>query len=140
LKPLPPLLSLDGKSVGDTVKDAIAHIGENMNLRRSAKLSVDDGVVATYVHNAVADGLGKLGVIVAVKSTGNKDALNAFGRQIAMHIAATNRCALTSDDVDADRCRARAQRLHPNRRVNPASRKTSSRRWSKAACASSTRK
>jgi elongation factor Ts len=64
-----------GKSVTDTVKDAIAHIGENMNLRRSAKLSVDDGVVATYVHNAVADGLGKLGVLVAVKSTGNKDAL-----------------------------------------------------------------
>jgi elongation factor Ts len=56
------------------IKDAIAHIGENMNLRRSAKLSVDDGVVATYVHNAVADGLGKLGVIVAVKSTGNKEA------------------------------------------------------------------
>jgi elongation factor Ts len=90
-----------GKSVTDTVKDAIAHIGENMNFRRSAKLSVDDGVVATYVHNAVADGLGKLGVIVAVKSTGNKDALNEIGRQVAMHIAATNPLALTSDDVDA---------------------------------------
>ncbi len=90
-----------GKSVTDTVKDAIAHIGENMNFRRSAKLSVDDGIVATYVHNAVADGLGKLGVIVAVKSTGNKDALAAIGRQVAMHIAATNPLALTSDDVDA---------------------------------------
>jgi elongation factor Ts len=90
-----------GKSVTDTVKDAIAHIGENMNFRRSAKLSVDDGVVATYVHNAVADGLGKLGVIVAVKSTGDKDALNEIGRQVAMHIAATNPMALTSDDVDA---------------------------------------
>lgn len=89
-----------GKSVTETVKDAIAHIGENMNFRRSAKLSVDDGVVATYVHNAVADGLGKLGVIVAVKSTGNKDALAAIGRQVAMHIAATNPLALTSDDVD----------------------------------------
>ena len=89
-----------GKSVTDTVKDAIAHIGENMNFRRSAKLSVDDGIVATYVHNAVADGLGKLGVIVAVKSTGNKDALAAIGRQVAMHIAATNPLALTSDDVD----------------------------------------
>ena len=90
-----------GKSVTDTVKDAIAHIGENMNFRRSAKLSVDDGVVATYVHNAVADGLGKLGVIVAVKSTGNKEALAAIGRQVAMHIAATNPLALTSTDVDA---------------------------------------
>ncbi|MEM5495176.1 translation elongation factor Ts [Hoeflea sp. AS16] len=90
-----------GKSVTETVKDAIAHIGENMNLRRSAKLSVDNGVVATYVHNAVADGLGKLGVIVAVKSTGDKEALAAIGRQVAMHIAATNPLALTSDDVDA---------------------------------------
>ncbi|MDF1607330.1 translation elongation factor Ts [Hoeflea sp. YIM 152468] len=90
-----------GKSVTDTIKDAIAHIGENMSFRRSAKLSVDDGVVATYVHNAVADGLGKLGVLVAVKSTGKTDALNAIGRQVAMHIAATNPLALTSDDVDA---------------------------------------
>ena len=90
-----------GKSVTDTVKDAIAHIGENMSFRRSAKLSVDEGVVATYVHNAVADGLGKLGVIVAVKSTGNKEALAAIGRQVAMHIAATNPLALTSTDVDA---------------------------------------
>lgn len=89
-----------GKTVVDTVKDAIAHIGENMSFRRSAKLSVEDGVVATYVHNAVADGLGKLGVLVAVKSTGKTDALNAIGRQVAMHIAATNPLALTSDDVD----------------------------------------
>ncbi|MBC7281313.1 translation elongation factor Ts [Hoeflea sp.] len=89
-----------GKSVTDTVKDAVAHIGENMSFRRSAKLSVEDGVVATYVHNAVADGLGKLGVLVAVKSTGKADALNAIGRQVAMHIAATNPLALTSDDVD----------------------------------------
>ena len=90
-----------GKSVTDTVKDAIAHIGENMSFRRSAMLSVEDGVVATYVHNAVAEGLGKLGVLVAVKSTGNADALNAIGRQVAMHIAATNPLALTSADVDA---------------------------------------
>ena len=89
-----------GKSVTDTVKDAIAHIGENMSFRRSAKLSVEDGVVATYVHNAVADGLGKLGVLVAVKSTGKADALNAIGRQVAMHIAATNPLALTANDVD----------------------------------------
>jgi elongation factor Ts len=90
-----------GKSVTDSIKDAVAHIGENMNLRRSAKLSVDNGVVATYIHNAVADGLGKLGVLVAVKSTGNAEAVAAIGRQVAMHIAATNPLALTSNDVDA---------------------------------------
>ena len=98
-----------GKSVTDTVKDAIAHIGENMSFRRSTKLTVDNGIVATYVHNAVADGLGKLGVLVAVKSTGNADALAAIGRQVAMHIAATNPLALTSTDVDpviADRERS----------------------------------
>ncbi|SOE18705.1 translation elongation factor Ts (EF-Ts) [Hoeflea halophila] len=98
-----------GKSVTDTVKDAIAHIGENMSFRRAAKLSVDNGVVATYVHNAVTDGLGKLGVLVAVKSTGDTDALAAIGRQVAMHIAATNPLALTSTDVDpaiADRERS----------------------------------
>lgn len=90
-----------GKSVTDTVKDAVGHIGENMSFRRSTKLTVDNGVVATYVHNAVADGLGKLGVLVAVRSTGNADALAAIGRQVAMHIAATNPLALTSTDVDA---------------------------------------
>ncbi len=90
-----------GKSVTDTIKDAIAHIGENMNLRRAAALSVEEGVVATYVHNAAADGLGKLGVLVAVKSSGNKDALNAIGRQVAMHIAATSPLALRPEDVDA---------------------------------------
>lgn len=95
------IMPSSGKSVTDTVKDSIAHIGENMSFRRSVKLSVDNGVVATYVHNAVADGLGKLGVLVAVKSTGNADALTAIGRQVAMHIAATNPLALTSDDVDA---------------------------------------
>ncbi|MGL3605617.1 translation elongation factor Ts [Rhizobium sp. G187] len=91
-----------GKSVTDTIKDAIAHIGENMTLRRSVKLSVEDGVVATYIHNAAADGLGKLGVLVALKSTGNKDVLAAIGRQVAMHVAATNPLAIRADEVDAD--------------------------------------
>ena len=88
------------KSVADTIKDAIGTIGENMTLRRTAKLSVDSGVVATYVHNAVSDRLGKLGVLVALKSTGNADELAAIGRQIAMHVAATNPLAVTKDDVD----------------------------------------
>ena len=89
------------KSVSDTIKDAIGTIGENMNLRRSAMLTVESGAVATYIHNAVADGLGKLGVLVAVETTGNADAARAFGRQVAMHVAATNPMALTAEQVDA---------------------------------------
>jgi elongation factor Ts len=89
------------KPVGDTIKDAVATIGENMALRRTALLTVSDGVVATYMHNAVATDLGKLGVLVALESTGDKDKLNAIGRQVAMHVAATNPLALTSQDVDA---------------------------------------
>jgi elongation factor Ts len=90
-----------GKRVTDTIKDAIGTIGENMNLRRSAMLKVESGAVATYIHNAVADGLGKLGVLVAVETTGNADAARAFGRQVAMHVAATNPMALTAEQVDA---------------------------------------
>ncbi|MFC5583513.1 translation elongation factor Ts [Nitratireductor kimnyeongensis] len=89
-----------GKSVADTVKDAIGTIGENMALRRSAKLSVENGAVASYVHNAVTDGLGKLGVLVAIETTGDADAARAFGRQVAMHVAATNPLALNEADVD----------------------------------------
>ncbi|GAA2872799.1 translation elongation factor Ts [Aminobacter sp. P9b] len=89
------------KSVADTIKDAVGTIGENMSFRRSAKLSVAEGVVATYVHNAVADNLGKLGVLVAIETTGNHDAARAFARQVAMHVAATNPLALTPDEVDA---------------------------------------
>ena len=58
------------KSVTDTIKDAVGTIGENIGFRRSAKLAVEHGAVATYIHNAVADGLGKLGVLVALESTG----------------------------------------------------------------------
>lgn len=89
------------KSVSDTIKDAVGTIGENMSFRRSAKLSVSEGVVATYVHNAVADNLGKLGVLVAIETAGNHDAARAFARQVAMHVAATNPLALTPDEVDA---------------------------------------
>jgi len=89
------------KSVADTIKDAVGTIGENMSFRRSAKLSVSEGVVATYVHNAVADNLGKLGVLVAIETAGNHDAARAFARQVAMHVAATNPLALTPEEVDA---------------------------------------
>ncbi len=89
-----------GKSVADTVTAAIAKIGENMGLRRSSVLSVDDGVVASYIHNASADGLGRMGVLVALQSTGDKEVLLALGKQVAMHIAAINPLAISSDDVD----------------------------------------
>ncbi|TIL84751.1 MAG: elongation factor Ts, partial [Mesorhizobium sp.] len=62
------------KSVADTIKDAVGTIGENLGFRRSAKLTVEQGAVATYVHNAVADGLGKLGVLVAIETSGNAQA------------------------------------------------------------------
>jgi len=90
-----------GKNVADTLKDAIGTIGENMTLRRVASLSVAGGVVATYIHNAVADGLGKLGVLVAIETQGDRQAAEAFGRQVAMHIAATNPLALTAEQVDS---------------------------------------
>ncbi len=89
-------------TVEDELREAIATIGENMNLRRSVALKVGDGVVASYVHNSVSEGLGKIGVLVALESTGDKEALNAFGRQVAMHVAAANPLALSQDDVDPD--------------------------------------
>ena len=89
-----------GKSVVDTIKDAVGTIGENMSLRRSARLAVSSGAVATYVHNAVADNLGKMGVLVAIETSGNADAARAFARQVAMHVAATNPLALTADEID----------------------------------------
>ena len=88
------------KTVTESIKDAVGTIGENMSFRRSAKLSVENGAVATYVHNAVSDGVGKLGVLVAIETTGDADAARAFARQVAMHVAATNPLALTTDQVD----------------------------------------
>ena len=95
-------LSGGEKSVADTITDAIATIGENMNLRRTAKLEVGEGVVASYMHNAAADGIGKIGVIVALESSGNADALAAIGKQVAMHVAATNPLAATQEEVPAE--------------------------------------
>ncbi len=91
-----------GKTVADNITDAIATIGENMNLRRSAKLAVDSGVVASYMHNAAGEGIGKIGVLVALESSGDADALAAIGKQVAMHVAATNPLAMTQEDVPAD--------------------------------------
>jgi len=88
------------KTVAEVVKDAVGTIGENISFRRSTKLSVSQGAVATYVHNAVADGLGKLGVLVAVETSGNAEAANAIARQVAMHVAATNPMSLDVDALD----------------------------------------
>jgi elongation factor Ts len=89
-----------GGTVGDALTQAIATIGENMTIRRAANLSVGAGVISSYVHNAVADGLGKIGVIVALESTGSAEALNELGRKIAMHVAAASPIALDSSQVD----------------------------------------
>ena len=91
---------MNGKSVSENVTDAIATIGENMGLRRACVVEVSSGVVASYIHNALADGLGKIGVLVALESTGDVDALTAIGRQIAMHVAATNPLAATQEEMD----------------------------------------
>ena len=87
-------------SVEAEVKELIATIGENMGFRRAAALKVSAGAVATYIHSAIADGLGKIGVLVALESAGDKDKLNALGRQIAMHIAATSPLSLNVDELD----------------------------------------
>jgi len=89
-------------SVEDYVKEMIGTIGENMNVRRAAKLTVSDGVVAAYVHNKTVEGLGKIGVLVALESTGDKEKLADFGRQLAMHVAAAAPLALTPDELDSE--------------------------------------
>jgi len=87
-------------TVADTIKEMIGSIGENMTLRRAAHLSAAKGVVASYMHNTIAPGLGKIGVIVALESAGNAEQLKSFGRQIAMHIAAANPQAVAVDSLD----------------------------------------
>jgi len=89
-----------GRSVGEELTNNIATIGENMSIRRATALSVTDGVVVPYVHNAVKPGLGKIGVLVALESTGDKAKLAELGKQIAMHIAAAAPQSLSTDDLD----------------------------------------
>ena len=79
-----------GKTFEERLTDMIAKIGENMNLRRAKMIEVSDGVIAAYVHNAVKPGLGKIGVLVALESKGDKEKLAELGKHIAMHIAASN--------------------------------------------------
>ncbi|TVR10766.1 MAG: elongation factor Ts [Salinarimonadaceae bacterium] len=88
-------------TVGDKVKESIATIGENMTLRRVVKLAANDGVVASYLHNSVGEGLGKIGVLVVMESKGDKEFLATLGRQVAMHVAAVNPLAIDASGVDA---------------------------------------
>ena len=91
-----------GKSIQDHVAEMVGTIGENMSVRRSAGLSVEQGVVTSYLHGQVVEGQGKIGVLVALESPGDKEKLAALGKQIAMHVAATNPLALSTDDLSKD--------------------------------------
>ena len=93
--------SVDGKSVEEHLTSLIATVGENMNVRRAAALKVSAGVVSSYVHSAAAPGLGKIGVLVALESTGDVAKLAELGKQIAMHVAAANPLFLDSSSVDS---------------------------------------
>ncbi len=91
-----------GGTTAEALTNLIAKLGENMSIRRSAGLSVSPGVVASYIHNATGPDLGKIGVLVAVESSGDQEKVAALGKQIAMHIAAASPIAVSPADVPAD--------------------------------------
>ena len=90
-----------GITIDEAIADTIAKVGENMSLRRAAELSDGKGAISSYVHNAVSDGLGRIGVLVALESTGKSDELKAFGRMVAMHVASANPQAIDPSGLDA---------------------------------------
>jgi elongation factor Ts len=89
-----------GRTVADEITNGIAVIGENMSLRRTSVVAVSDGVVAGYMHSQLAPNLGKIGVLVGLESTGDKGKLVEIGKQIAMHVAATNPQSVSTDELD----------------------------------------
>ena len=89
------------RTTADAITETVAKVGENMTLRRAAGLAVGKGVVASYMHNSPGDGLGRIGVIVALESTGSADELKALGRQVAMHVASANPQAVDSTGLTA---------------------------------------
>lgn len=91
-----------GKSVDEHIAEMVGQIGENMSLRRAAGITVEEGVVASYVHGQVTEGAGKIGVIVGLKSAGDKAALKAVGKQVAMHVAAARPLAARIEDLDPE--------------------------------------
>ena len=88
-------------TIDEAIADTIAKVGENMSLRRAAELSVGKGAIGSYVHNAVSDGLGRIGVLIALESAGKSDELKAFGRMVAMHVASANPQAVDPSGLDA---------------------------------------
>ncbi len=88
------------KTIAEDIAETVAKIGENMTLRRAAELSVTQGVIGSYMHNAVIDGIGKMGVLVGLESSGKSDELVALGRQLAMHVAAANPQAVDPSGLD----------------------------------------
>jgi elongation factor Ts len=93
--------SPDGQgTINEMLQRLVATIGENMTLRRAAAISVNEGVVATYIHNSAGDGLGKIGVLVALESPGDKSRLNDLGRKVAMHVASMKPLAATTAELD----------------------------------------
>lgn len=93
--------TIEGETVRDAVSNLIAVVGENMTVRRLAHVAAENGVVATYVHNSAAPGLGKIGVVVALESTGDRAKLKEFGKKLAMHIAAAAPKYVRIEDVPA---------------------------------------
>ena len=91
-----------GRTVAEELTHNIATIGENMSLRRMTKLSVNEGVVVTYIHNAAAEGLGRIGVLVALESSASADVLTGLGKQLAMHVAAAAPASLSAEDLDPE--------------------------------------
>jgi elongation factor Ts len=89
-------------TIADAITEAVAKIGENLSLRRASELSVENGVIGSYVHNSIEEGLGKIGVLVALDSTGSAAELKRFGRMVAMHIAASNPQSIDPNGLDVD--------------------------------------
>jgi|TARA_R110002124_G_scaffold92868_8_gene235946 elongation factor Ts len=100
------LLAADYPGAGRTVADQLTHmiatIGENMTIRRCDVMTVGNGVLSTYVHNAMTDGVGKIAVLVGLESTGDKGKLEAFGKQLAMHVAAAKPQSVSRDELDPE--------------------------------------
>ena len=92
----------EDRNVDEQLTHMIATVGENMGLRRMSVLHVDRGIIASYMHNAISSGLGKIGVLVAINSDGDADKLNALGKQLAMHIAAAAPQSVSRDDLDQE--------------------------------------
>jgi len=92
----------NGESVSEAITHLIATVGENMQLRRSARFVVGEGAVASYIHNATAPNLGRIGVLVAIEGAGDQAQISELGRKIAMHVAATAPLSLSTDDLDPE--------------------------------------